>query len=157
MPAEHRPDPNRPTKESAEPSAAKTAGDGSEAPIHVLIVDDDRDIRETLGELLTEEGFAIEAAWNGETALNRLEAGFRPDVIVLDVMMPGMDGLTFRALQRSHPALATIPVIGLTAMSLRNADFEWMRKPLQFEALVEKLRRAVAARRASPGADGKAD
>jgi CheY-like chemotaxis protein len=148
MSAEGPSDPNRPAQEDTDTSPESTADAdrSSPAPIRVLIVDDDREIRETLGELLTEEGFQIEAAWNGETALNRLEAGFRPDVIVLDVMMPGMDGLTFRTLQRSHPALADIPVIGLTAMSLRNADFEWMRKPLQFDALVQKLRRAVADR-----------
>jgi len=111
--------------------------------IRVLIVDDDRDIRETLGELLAEDGFAVEAAWNGETALNRLEAGFRPDVIILDLMMPVMDGLTFRALQRKHPALADIPVVGLTAAPAPDADFECLRKPLSFDKLVDKLHRAV--------------
>ena len=86
---------------------------GAGAPgIRVLIVDDDRDIREALGEILADDGFAVEAAWNGETALDRLEAGFRPDVIILDLMMPVMDGLTFRELQRKHPALANIPVVG---------------------------------------------
>jgi CheY-like chemotaxis protein len=114
------------------------------SPIRVLIVDDDRDIRETLGELLADDGFSIEAAWNGETALSRLEAGFRPDVIILDLMMPVMDGLTFRALQRKHPALADIPVVGLTAAAPSpDADFECLRKPLSFATLVDKLHRAV--------------
>src|SRR4051812_6497850 len=112
-------------------------------PINVLIVDDERDIRGTLGELLADEGFVVEAAWNGETALARLEAGFRPDVIVLDLMMPVMDGPTFRALQRSHPALASIPVVGLSAAPAPDADFEILKKPLRFEHLVEKLRKAV--------------
>lgn len=112
-------------------------------PINVLIVDDERDIRETLGELLLDEGFVVEAAWNGETALARLGAGFRPDVIILDLMMPVMDGQTFRALQRSHAALARIPVVGLSAAPSPDADFEILRKPLRFELLVEKLRKAV--------------
>jgi CheY-like chemotaxis protein len=111
--------------------------------INVLIVDDDRDIRETLGELLVDEGFGVEAAWNGETALARLEAGFRPDVIILDLKMPVMDGPTFRALQRSHAALANIPVVGLSAAPVAEADFEILRKPLRFEVLVDKLRKAV--------------
>ena len=111
--------------------------------INVLIVDDERDIRETLGELLVDEGFGVEAAWNGETALARLEAGFRPDVIILDLMMPVMDGPTFRTLQRSHPALSGIPVVGLSAAQTPEADFEVLRKPLRFELLVEKLRSAV--------------
>ncbi|HEY5089259.1 MAG TPA: response regulator [Polyangia bacterium] len=120
--------------------------DAPPPPIRVLIVDDDRDIRELLGDLLADEGFAVEAAWNGETALARLKDGFHPDVIVLDIMMPVMDGLTFRALQRSHPALADIPVVGLTAFPSPEADFECLVKPLRFEVLVDTLRRAVALR-----------
>ena len=112
-------------------------------PISVLLVDDDRDIRETLGELLADEGFQVEASWNGQTALARLEEGFRPDVIVLDLMMPAMDGLTFRAQQRKNPALAHIPVVGLTAFPSPNADFECLTKPVRFATLVERLRRAV--------------
>jgi CheY-like chemotaxis protein len=120
----------------------------SDAPpaIRVLIVDDDREIREMLGDLLRDEGFAVEAAWNGQTALSRLKEGFHPDVIVLDIMMPVMDGLTFRGLQRSHPGLADIPVIGLTAFPSPDADFECLTKPLRFEVLVEKLRSVVAGR-----------
>jgi CheY-like chemotaxis protein len=112
-------------------------------PISVLLVDDDRDIRETLGELLVDEGFRVEASWNGQTALARLEEGFRPDVIVLDIMMPAMDGLTFRAQQKKNPLLAQIPVVGLTAFPSPNADFECLTKPVRFETLVERLRRAV--------------
>jgi CheY-like chemotaxis protein len=115
----------------------------ADAPIRVLIVDDDRDIRETLGELLIEEGFAVEAALDGRTALARLEAGFRPDVIVLDLWMPGMDGLTFRAWQRENPAFTQIPVIGITASPSPIADFDCLRKPLRFEHLVERIRSAI--------------
>jgi CheY-like chemotaxis protein len=112
-------------------------------PISLLLVDDDRDIRETLGELLVDEGFRVEASWNGQTALARLEEGFRPDVILLDIMMPAMDGLTFRALQRKQPALADIPVVGLTAFPSPDADFECLTKPVRFETLVARLRRAA--------------
>ena len=113
--------------------------------IQVLIVDDDRDVRETLGELLMEEGFAVEAAWNGDTARARLAAGFRPDVIVLDLWMPVMDGLTFRAWQRETPALANIPVIGITASPTPDIDFEYLRKPLRLEHLIERIRLLAAA------------
>jgi CheY-like chemotaxis protein len=112
-------------------------------PLQVLIVDDDRDIRETLGEMLSDEGFSVEASWNGETALARLREGFCPDVILLDIMMPAMDGLTFRALQRQEPALADIPVVGLTAFSSPGVDFECLRKPVAFDHLVATLRRAA--------------
>ena len=120
------------------PSEAEAA-----APIRVLIIDDDRDIRETLGEMLVDEGFSVEAAWNGQTALARLSAGFRPDVIVLDLMMPVMDGLTFRAMQQRDRQLADIPVIGLTAFPTPAADFDCLRKPLRFDRLVERIRSVV--------------
>jgi two-component system response regulator MprA len=123
--------------------ADASGSDATERAIRVLIVDDDRDVREILGELLVDEGFKVEAAWNGETALARLEAGFRPDVIVLDLMMPVMDGLTFRAVQRQHTALADIPVIGLTAFPNAAADFDCLRKPVRFDRLVERIRSVV--------------
>ncbi len=114
-------------------------------PPCVLIVDDDREIREVLGEILADEGFAVEASWNGQTALARLQEGFRPDVIILDIMMPAMDGLTFRALQRQQPELASIPVIGLTAFPSPNADFECLTKPVRLEVLLERLRSVTGA------------
>jgi CheY-like chemotaxis protein len=126
---------NHAQSEIPRPAAAETTC--------VFIIDDDREIRETLGELLADEGFVIEAAWNGQTALARLSTGFRPDVIVLDLMMPGMDGMTFRAFQREHPAIADIPVLGLTAAPLPDADFECLRKPLRFDHLVERIRALV--------------
>lgn len=109
-------------------------------PISVLLVDDDREIREVLGELLMDEGFNVEASWNGETALRRLQEGFRPDVIVLDIMMPIMNGSRFRALQRENPEMSAIPVVGLTAFPPANADFECLTKPVQFDTLLLKIR-----------------
>jgi CheY-like chemotaxis protein len=105
----------------------------------VLIIDDDRDIREVLGELLAEEGFTVEAAWNGAEAMKRLRAGFRPDVIILDLMMPVMDGLTFRAEQKLDPDLAGIPVIGVTAAPHFETDFECLRKPLKLDTLLSRI------------------
>jgi CheY-like chemotaxis protein len=117
------------------------SGDGEGPRLKVLIVDDDRDIREGLGELLADEGFIIEAAWNGAEAMKRLQAGFRPNVILLDLMMPIMDGLAFRAQQKSVPELADIPVIGVTAApaAAEDADFECLTKPLKIDALINRL------------------
>jgi CheY-like chemotaxis protein len=56
-------------------------------------------------------------------------------------MMPAMDGLTFRSLQRKHPDLADIPVVGLTAFPPADADFECLIKPVRFEILVDRIRR----------------
>ena len=112
---------------------------GVKARPKVLIVDDDRDIREALGELLADEGFAVEAAWNGAEALKRLRAGLRPNVIILDLMMPVMDGLAFRAVLKETPELARIPVIGVTASPTIEADFVCLRKPVRFDALVKRI------------------
>ena len=112
-------------------------------PRTIFVVDDDRDIREDLGEMLRDEGFLIEAAWNGAEALNRLRAGFRPDVIILDIMMPVMDGTTFRVELKKDPELAAIPVIGLTAWPNQTVDFDCLQKPVRFETLLGRIQTAL--------------
>ena len=109
-------------------------------PKCVLIVDDDRDIRENLGDLLRDEGFAVEAAWNGAEAMKRLTSGFRPDLIILDLMMPVMDGVTFRQRLQEDTGLSSIPVIGLTAFPNIPVDFKILPKPLRFERLLQHIR-----------------
>src|SRR5574340_1100683 len=82
----------------------------------VLLVEDDAAIRDALRELLEAEGFVVQGAANGREALARLRAGgHRPRLILLDLMMPVMDGWEFRQAQRGDPALARIPVVVLTA------------------------------------------
>jgi CheY-like chemotaxis protein len=81
----------------------------------VLIVEDDNDVREFMGILLQSQGYETSVAANGAEALQRLEE-HRPCVILLDVMMPVMDGWEFRMRQLADPALADIPVVCLTAM-----------------------------------------
>lgn len=80
----------------------------------VLVVDDDALIRDTLATALGDEGYAVRAASNGRAALIII-ANWRPDVIVLDLMMPVMDGSAFRAAQRAAGEMAPIPVIVLSA------------------------------------------
>jgi CheY-like chemotaxis protein len=109
----------------------------------VFIVDDDRDIREDLGQLLRDEGFAVEAAWNGAEAMKRLQGGLRPDVIILDLMMPVMDGVTFRGELKKQTELSSIPVIGLTAWPGTRVDFECLAKPVGFDKLMGRIRTAM--------------
>jgi DNA-binding response OmpR family regulator len=80
----------------------------------VLVVDDDALIRETLATALGDEGYAVRVASNGRAALMTIGT-WRPDVIVLDLMMPVMDGSDFRAAQRAVAETAQIPVIVLSA------------------------------------------
>jgi CheY-like chemotaxis protein len=81
----------------------------------VLVVDDDADIREILVEVIEDHGYRASGAANGLEALQRLRGGMRPCLILLDLMMPVMNGPTFRAEQRRDPALAGIPVVVLSA------------------------------------------
>jgi two-component system, sensor histidine kinase and response regulator len=80
----------------------------------VLVVDDDADIRAFVSELLVDEGYEVRAAPNGRDALAIL-ANWRPDVILLDLMMPEMDGWAFLARQRLNLELVRIPVIVISA------------------------------------------
>lgn len=80
---------------------------------HVLIVEDDAAIRNGLADLLELEGFSVSRAENGRVSLNQLQAGLRPDVIVLDLVMPVMDGLRFLKALRGT-GHAGIPVLVVT-------------------------------------------
>jgi CheY-like chemotaxis protein len=86
-------------------------------PAHnVLVVEDDDDTRELLREALEAHGYAVACAANGDQALEHLRASSPlPDVILLDLMMPVMNGWQFRSAQRRDQALASIPVVVITA------------------------------------------
>jgi CheY-like chemotaxis protein len=77
----------------------------------ILLVDDDSDLRESLALLLVLKGYEVITASDGREALQTLHGGPRPCLIVLDLMMPEMDGLQFRRAQLEDPALAMIPVV----------------------------------------------
>src|SRR5688572_11178950 len=82
----------------------------------VLVIEDDVDCREVLVEVLRENGYRADGAENGAAALEQLTRVGAVDAIVLDLMMPVMDGATFLALVREHPVLARIPVVAVTAV-----------------------------------------
>src|SRR3954467_134692 len=109
----------------------------------ILVVDDDPDIRESLAEILGDEGYRVTGVQNGSEALAYLRARTRPSLILLDMMMPEMDGWRFRLEQQKSPDLAGIPVVILSAhgnvregaLALGAADY--LRKPLRIENLLE--------------------
>jgi CheY-like chemotaxis protein len=109
----------------------------------VLLVEDDLDTRETVGELLEDHGYSVLGAGNGVEAVHLLQSGILPSVILLDLMMPVMDGYRFRAQQRSNPALASIPVIVITAgqsIAVDELDVSAvMRKPLHVPRLLATI------------------
>jgi CheY-like chemotaxis protein len=115
----------------------------------ILIVDDDSDVRRSLSDFLEDEGYTVTAASNGRSALDLMRGGVRPSVILLDLMMPGMDGWDFRQAQLEDPALASVPVVivtasGFSAESIRTqfAPAAFVAKPIQPTVLLEAIDRS---------------
>ena len=95
----------------------------------VLVVDDDIDIRHSMREVLEGEGYVVEEASNGRAALERLQVAPRPALVLLDLMMPVMDGQTLLAEIGARPELADLPIVVSTA-SAANEDSSTLRVPL---------------------------
>lgn len=119
---------------------------------YVLIVEDDPDMRESMESVLTYAGHAIAAVGDGLEALTWLSGDRpRPCVIVLDLMMPGMNGFELRARLRADPALATIPVLVLTGAGTladrKGAELqaEILRKPIDLRDLLRAIHRHCPA------------
>jgi CheY-like chemotaxis protein len=110
----------------------------------VLIVEDDEDLRDMMAQMLTIEGFAATAVANGREALDYLQLAIKPHVILLDLMMPVMDGWEFRRRQQADPELAPVPVIVLSALDQSRAApvdaCAFLKKPLDFDRLLELVR-----------------
>jgi CheY-like chemotaxis protein len=115
----------------------------------LLVVDDDEDIRSTLEGVLADEGYTVEVAHDGRAAFQCLCNGPSPDAILLDLMMPVMNGWQFRARQLALPAFANIPIIVMSAVgNLEQAAItadEFLPKPIRLGALRATLERCLAA------------
>ena len=113
----------------------------------ILVVEDDADIRESMTEVLAGEGYRVAAAADGEEALEHLRHRELPALILLDLLMPRLNGYDFRRAQLADSAWARIPTAILTA----HGDFQSMarelgaaaaiRKPVKIEALLEVIGR----------------
>ncbi len=113
----------------------------------IAVVDDDTDLRETLGELLAEEGYDPRCFENGRAALEFLQAGGVARLILLDLMMPDMNGWQFREEQLRDARLAAIPVVVMTASrSLAEHPIsaaEILFKPVGLDVLLQAVERNV--------------
>ncbi|WP_127782119.1 response regulator transcription factor [Rhodococcus sp. X156] len=127
--------------------------------MHILVVDDDRAVRESLRRSLTFNGYTVDLAGDGVAALEALEAT-KPDALVLDVMMPRMDGL--EVCRRLRSSGVDLPILVLTArdtVSERVAGLDagaddYLPKPFALEELLARLRALL--RRATPSAEDPA-
>ena len=107
----------------------------------VLVVEDDADLRKSICTVLEDAGFTSRPAENGEVALERAREE-RPCVILLDLMMPIMNGWEFRSEQLRDPNLSSIPVVimtadGRAADKARTLHADYLRKPIHLDALLE--------------------
>jgi len=120
----------------------------------ILLVEDDEIIRRAMQMVLEWEGYQVDCASNGQEALDFLHAGARPSLILLDVMMPVLDGEQFRQQQKEDPALASIPVIVVSAASFSSAiDAVYhVRKPFEVQDLLNAIHDHVPELAARPGA-----
>jgi two-component system response regulator MprA len=128
-----------------------TASPGSDVdlePLTILIVDDDRAVVNSLTELLEAEGYKVATATDGLDALDQLRGGLRPCIILLDLMMPTMDGWDFRHEQMNDQALRDIPVVVITAAGFSEesvkaqfGDIEFVAKPPPLQGLLDAIRR----------------
>ncbi|MQX38078.1 response regulator [Roseospira navarrensis] len=138
----------------AEPNGATTARP------RILVVDDTPDIRDLLGRYLDQYGFAVETAADAQAARHALADNGRPDLMILDLMMPGEDGLSLCRALRADPATADLPIVMLTAMGeetdrvvgLELGADDYVPKPFNPRELLARVRAVL--RRAAPASTG---
>ncbi len=112
----------------------------------ILVVDDERDLRDTIAEVLSDEGYDVEEAGDGAEALTKARQ-VHPALVLLDLMMPGMNGWEFRTRQRGDPDLAAIPVIVVSALGkVPGVDAAaYLQKPFELDDLLNAVRPYVPA------------
>lgn len=118
-------------------------------PRRILVVEDDHAIRDSLVTLLSEQGYSVEAIASGDSAFERLREGPPVELVLLDLMLPGLDGWEFRSRQRADPAIASIPVVAMSAddsgkATAIDAD-HFLRKPFSLEDLLQSVAQVLAS------------
>ena len=122
-------------------------------PAHILAVDDEPDLTELIAYHLGRNGHVVETAANGWEAIDRV-THHRPDLILLDLMLPDLDGFGFCEILRRNPATATIPVIIISAwasndsrlLGLELGALDYITKPFSPHELVERVNRFINQR-----------
>lgn len=125
---------------SKQAGSVKTPKNGK----RILVVEDDLELQELVKDALEHHGFTVDAADDGLDALVALRTGAPPDAILLDLMMPGMDGFEFRTRQLTDAVLARIPVVvsscvGEKAITKMSGVAAILRKPYRLDDLVSTL------------------
>jgi CheY-like chemotaxis protein len=122
----------------------------------VLVVDDDRELAESVADALVELGYRVECLHDGSAALERLVSGPLPAAIILDLLMPRMDGLEFLRSRRDNATLRNVPVVVLTGeetmtRQARELANEVLEKPVKLLMLVDAIRHVLEPAHESAG------
>jgi len=111
----------------------------------ILVVEDDRDTRDALIDILEAAGYTVASAANGEEALSRLRGGPLPCIILLDLMMPVMDGWEFRKRQKEDPRFRAVPVVVVTGVETGSNEAGsldvagYLLKPIDLDRLLDAV------------------
>lgn len=119
----------------------------------ILIVDDSNSLRHIVQITLTQAGYEVEQAENGRVALDKLTAGLKPQLIICDVNMPMMDGITFVKEAKALPELKFIPIIMLTTEASEDKKVEgqmagvkaWLVKPFRPDVVLKTVQKLILA------------
>ena len=146
------------TSNATSASAARAAQADGERPVRLMVVEDEADLLETLAYNLRKQNFVVTTAANGEEAMELLQRE-QPDIMLLDLMLPGIDGLEVCRLVKSDPTLGGVSIIMLTARG-EDGDMvkgfevgadDYVAKPYNLRLLIARIR-AVARRAAAAAA-----
>ena len=124
----------------------------------ILIVDDEKEITETISAILEEEGFKVSSAFDGQEALLKVEKE-NPDLIILDIMLPKIDGFKLYRLIRFDEKYREIPIVVLTARvkdlarlkEVGISEAYYIEKPFRYETLIEKVYEALGREKPAKG------
>ncbi|MDO9712963.1 response regulator [Paracraurococcus lichenis] len=118
----------------------------------VLVVDDSSTMVMSLSRILTKSGYVVETAANGQEGMTKLKNGLKPGLILTDVNMPVMDGITFVKEARKHPATRFVPIVVLTTEAGGPKQSEaraagasgWLTKPTPPDTLLATLKQLIS-------------
>ena len=131
-------------------------------PCRILVVEDQPEVACALREALEGEGYEVDTVIDGRTALETMRRASRPDLVLLDLFMPEMDGWGFATRMRGDPELAPIPIVimtagGPSALAAAPVSDGYMTKPIALELLLDILRRILSMQHTAAGVRCSAD
>ncbi|ACI97797.1 response regulator [Rhodospirillum centenum] len=119
----------------------------------IFVIDDSPTMVMSLSRILAKYGYSVETATNGQDGLKRLKGGMKPNLILTDINMPEMDGITFIKEARKHAPTRFTPIVVLTTESVATKQSEarsagasgWLTKPTQPDDLIATIRQLLPA------------